>query len=350
MKDESFKGIRVGVLGATGAVGRELVSLLDERGFPASVLRCYGSEKSIGETVEFLGEEVSVEQYVTGVLEDLDLLFLAAGAQVNSRATNELSGKLSGNGVITVDCNGGVGDGGFLVVPEVNGDEVRGELTKGRLCFASPSSVVIPLAVALAPLAERFGLKRVVVSTYQSTATQGRAGMDELWKQTLALLSGEEIIVGKYPSQIAFNCIPQVGLPGCDGATTEEEKIEGEVRELLNLKDLPISVTCVQVPTFACSGISVNIEVDAPVCLEEVTKLLRESPGILLVEGEGDEVCPSCIDLANTDATCVGRIRVDRSIKNGLNIWVVADVLRKGSALNAVQIAELLVARPERVH
>jgi aspartate-semialdehyde dehydrogenase len=228
-----------------------------------------------------------------------------------------------------------------LVVPEVNVKAITEYKKRGII--ANPNCSTIQMVVALKPIHDAARIKRVVVSTYQSTSGAGRKAMEELGQQTTALFSGKETVKEKFPHQIAFNCIPHIDvfLPG--GYTKEEKKMIEETKKILGDDSIRLTATCVRVPVFCGHSESVNIETEKKLSAKDVKAILREAPGILLVDAPEENVYPMPIDATGTDATMVGRIREDESIPNGINMWIVADNLRKGAALNAVQIAEILI-------
>ncbi|MCL4127099.1 UNVERIFIED_CONTAM: hypothetical protein GTU68_005012 [Idotea baltica] len=234
-----------------------------------------------------------------------------------------------------------------LIVPEVNSDTLVESLSKrnkeGGCLIANPNCSTIQLVVALNPLYQKFGIKRLIVSTYQSVSGSGQKGLEELWQQTLAICNQKEVEVTAYAKQIAFNCIPHCDTFLENGYTKEEMKVVEETRKILDSPSLPITVTAVRVPVFACHSESVAVELGSEFSIEEVKKLLRESPGIIVQDDPDNLEYPIAIEVAGTDATYVGRIRIDESVENGLQLWIVADNLRKGAALNAVQIAELVL-------
>jgi aspartate-semialdehyde dehydrogenase len=248
-----------------------------------------------------------------------------------------------------------------LVVPEVNGPEVVSTLQKrvqqsgerAGAIIANPNCSTIQLVVVLKPILEAVGLKRVVVSTYQSVSGAGQKGIEELWDQTLAVFNQQEMARTVFPHQIAFNVLPQIDTFLDNGYTKEEMKVINESRKILSRPELKITSTAVRVPVFSCHSESVNVETERPIALEELREILVKSPGVMVLDNPTEKEYPLSADLAGTDAVYIGRLRRDESLDNGFNFWVVADNLRKGAALNAVQIAELVLdhwGRASRSH
>lgn len=339
-----MSGYVVAILGATGAVGREMLSCLEDRDFDVKELRPLASENSAGTEVLFKGKPYEVKAVHPDHFKGVDIALFSAGGSVSKQYAP-----------VAVECGAIVIDNSSafrmdkevpLVVPEVNTEALRSFITslegsRGGI-IANPNCSTIQLVVVLKPIAEHYGLKRVVVSTYQSVSGAGQKGIDELSSQVIALFSEGEIEVRNFPHQIAFNCLPQIDVFDPNGYTKEELKIINESRKILNLPNLRITTTAVRVPTFACHAESVNIETEKPVKPEELQALLRESPGVVLQDNPELREYPLGIEVVGSDATFVGRVRRDESIENGVNLWIVADNLRKGAALNAVQIAEIV--------
>lgn len=339
-----MSGYRVAVVGATGAVGREMLAVLEERAFPVSKLKALASARSEGAEVEFQGETISVEKLTPESFRDVDFALFSAGGSVST----EYGPIAAEAGAIVIDNSSAfrMHDKVPLVVPEVNSDALRQALTvrerKGMI-IANPNCSTIQLVCALNPLHQAAGLKRVVVSTYQSVSGAGQKGLSELSEQVTALFSQQQIEAKHFPHQIAFNCIPQIDLFEDNGYTKEEMKVIRESRKILGQPALKITATAVRVPVFACHAESVNIEFERALTPDQARQVLRESPGVIVIDNPEEKLYPLNIDVVGTDATYVGRIRKDESVENGVNLWVVADNLRKGAALNAVQIAEVVV-------
>lgn len=336
MKKERYN---VAVVGATGAVGEQMREVLEERLFPVGELRLLASERSAGQFLEFRGERHRVEILREDSFASIDIGLFSAGGSVSGR----FAPLAVAAGAVVVD-----NTARFrmepdipLVVPEVNAREIA--QYKRRGIVANPNCSTIQMVVALKPIHEAARIKRVVVSTYQSVSGAGRMAMEELSQQTVALFNGKELTKERFPHQIAFNCIPQIDVFVEGGYTKEEMKMVNETRKILGEPSLRISATAVRVPVFCGHSESVNIETEKKLSAEDVKNLLRAAPGVLLCDEPENNVYPMAIDAVGGDATLVGRIREDPSIPNGINLWIVADNLRKGAALNAIQIAEILI-------
>jgi aspartate-semialdehyde dehydrogenase len=336
MKKETYN---VAVVGATGAVGEQMREVLEERQFPVGELRLLASERSAGQYLPFQGRQLRVEALKEDSFSNIDIGLFSAGGAVSAK----FAPLAVAAGAIVVD------NTAFfrmepdvpLVVPEVNAKEIA--KYKARGIIANPNCSTIQLVVALKPIHDAARLKRVVVSTYQSVSGAGRQAMDELSQQVTALFSGHEIRKQKFPHQIAFNCIPHIDVFMEGGYTKEEWKLIHETRKIFAEPNLPVTATTVRVPVFCSHSESVNVETEKKLSAQGAKDILRDAPGVLLVDEPENNLYPMAIDATGKDATYVGRIREDDSIANGLNLWVVADNLRKGAALNAVQIAEILI-------
>lgn len=341
-----MKEVRIAIIGATGAVGREVLAILAERGFPMEQVSAYASERSAGTVVEAGDTEVTVQTVSESALDDVDIAFFAAGSDVSRKYAPIAVEK----GVFVIDKASlfRMKPDVPLVVPEVNGEELRKrirETPKGKgMIIASPNCSTIQLVVVLKPILDRAGIKRIVTSTYQSVSGAGQVGMDELSEQVQQLFNQKEPTISKFPYQIAFNCIPQIDDFVENGYTKEEMKVVEESRKILSRPDLRVTATAVRVPVFCSHSESVNIELEKALSAEEARELLRESPGIIVLDNPKEKEYPLPVSTAGTDATYVGRIRKDISVENGLELWIVADNLRKGAALNAVQIAEIVAS------
>ncbi|HEX9454467.1 MAG TPA: aspartate-semialdehyde dehydrogenase, partial [Candidatus Binatia bacterium] len=327
------------VVGATGAVGEQMREVLEEREFPVGELRLLASERSAGQFLPFHSRQIRVEVLKEDSFKDIDIGLFSAGGSVSATFAS-----------IAVEAGAVVIDntGCFrmepdipLVVPEVNAKEIANY--KARGIIANPNCSTIQMVVALKPIHDVARIKRVVVSTYQSVSGAGRQAMEELSQQVAALFNGRELRKQKFPHQIAFNCIPHIDVFADGGYTKEELKMINETRKILGEPDLPITATTVRVPVFCSHSESVNVETEKKLSAQAAKDLLREAPGVLLLDEPENNLYPMAIDAVGQDATYVGRIREDNSIANGLHLWVVADNLRKGAALNAVQIAEILI-------
>ena len=329
---------KVAVVGATGNVGREMLQTLWERRFPVSEVVALASTRSIGRQVSF-GEENTLK---VAALENFDfrgtdIALFSPGSTVSA----EYAPKAAKAGAIVIDNTSKfrMDPDVPLIVPEVNPEAVAGYTRRGII--ANPNCSTIQMVVALKPLHDRYRIKRVVVATYQSTSGAGKAAMDELFTQTRAIFVNDPVERTIFTKQIAFNCIPHIDVFMDDGSTKEEWKMSVETRKILDPK-IKVQATCVRVPVFIGHSEAVNIECEEPVDPEEARELLREAPGVVVIDHRADEGYATQVEVAGEDAVYVSRIRSDPTVDNGLSLWVVGDNLRKGAALNAVQIAELL--------
>ena len=341
---------RVGILGATGAVGSTLLEVLAEREFPVSELVPLASPRSIGKRLPYGGGEVEVRALDERSIRGLDLVLSSAGGAVSS----EWAPRIVAAGAVVIDntsyfrMHGSVP----LVIPEVNPDSAA----EHQGLVANPNCTTMQMVVALAPIQRAAGIERLVVSTYQSVSGTGRSAIEELRAQSRALLDGESVEADVFPHQVAFNVLPQVEtFRDGDDYTTEERKVMAETRKILGVseEELRISATCARVPVITGHSESVNVQTRDPLSPEECRELLAGAPGVVVMDAPGDGVYPLAIDAAGRDEVLVGRIRRDPSHERCLNLWIVGDNLRKGAATNAVQIAELLHERdlmrvPER--
>jgi aspartate-semialdehyde dehydrogenase len=333
-------GYRVAVVGATGNVGREMMAILEEVNFPVDEIFAVASRKSIGIEVSF-GEKIlkcqDLEQFD---FSKVDICLMSAGGDV-SKAWSE---KIGAQGAVVIDNSSAwrMHPEVPLIVPEVNPDAI--EDFRKKNIIANPNCSTAQLVVALKPLHDEARIKRVVVSTYQSVSGAGKAGMDELWDQTKALYGLGEVEPKKFTKQIAFNAIPHIDVFLPDGSTKEEWKMTAETKKILDPK-IELVATCVRVPVFVGHSESVNIEFHTALDEDEAREILRESPGIVVVDKRepGGYVTP--VECAGEFPVYISRIRKDPTVEHGLNLWCVADNLRKGAALNAVQIAQLLHER-----
>ena len=330
--------LTVAVVGATGAVGSEMIALLAERDFPVGRLVPLASGRSLGRDVQLRGRSVPVEVLGPGAFDKVDLALFSAGAGVS----REWAPQAVQAGAVVVD-----NSSAFrtdlevpLVVPEVNAEALSGH----RGLIANPNCSTIQLVVVLAPLLRAVGLRRVVVATYQAASGAGRRGMDELSKTSIELLGGRtpsEPVV--HPRRLAFNCVPQIDVFLEDGATREEWKMVYETARILGRDDLGLAVTCVRVPVFSGHSEAVFIELAGELSPELARDLLAAAPGVVVIDDPAAGLYPTTIEANGADPCFVGRIRRDPSVEHGLSLWIVADNLRKGAALNAVQIAEELL-------
>ncbi len=345
-------GYRVAVVGATGMVGQEMLKVLEQRKFPVDEIRALASARSKGKKVLFKGAEITVEEISPTAFDGLDFALFSAGAGV-SRDFSPVAAK---KGVVVIDNSSAfrMDPDVPLVVPEVNPEDVKWH--KGII--ANPNCSTIQMVVVLKPLADKYGIRRVVVATYQSVSGWGKGAVDQLWNELEFVMensprcSAEELkevlrsggLDRVLPHPIAFNVLPHIDVFGEGGYTKEEWKMINETRKILHLPDILVSPTCVRVPVLKAHSEAVNVELKSEFSsIEEIKALLEKSPGIKIVDDGEKAIYPLALDVAGLDEVFVGRIRRDTTLPSGLNMWIVADNLRKGAALNAVQIAELLI-------
>jgi aspartate-semialdehyde dehydrogenase len=335
-------GYRVVVAGATGNVGREMVNILVERGFPIDEFAALASSRSVGEPVELgeTGKTVKCQNIEHFDPAGWDIALFAIG----SEATKVYAPKFAAAGCVVIDNSSlyRMDPDVPLIVPEVNPDAIDGYTVKNII--ANPNCSTAQLVVALKPLHDAATITRVVVATYQSVSGAGKAGMDELWNQTRQIFVGDEKDVQKFQKQIAFNLIPQIDVFLDDGYTKEEWKMAAETKKILDPK-IKLTATCVRVPVFVGHSEAVNIEFERELSAEDAQAILREAPGVMLIDKREDGGYATPIEAAGDDATFVSRVRDDSTVDYGISLWCVSDNLRKGAALNAVQIAELLGRR-----
>ncbi len=332
-------GYRVAVVGATGNVGREILNILAERQFPADEVAAVASARSTGDLVDFgeSGETLKVKNLDHFDFEGWDMALFAAGSETSKvhvpRAAAAGCTVIDNSSLFRMDPDVP------LIVPEVNAPAIAGYVKKNII--ANPNCSTAQLVVALKPLHDAAKIKRVVVSTYQSVSGAGKAGMDELFEQSRNIFVGDTNEPAKFPKQIAFNVIPQCGDFNDDGATTEEWKLVVETKKILD-PAIKLTATCVRVPVFVGHSEAVNIEFENEISAAQARAILREAPGVMLVDKQEDGGYVTPVECVGDYATFVSRVREDSTVDNGLSLWVVSDNLRKGAALNAVQIAELL--------
>ena len=332
-------GYKVAVIGATGNVGREMLTTLAERNFPVDAVAALASENSIGQQVSFGDDDIlDVQDLARFDFRGWDIALSSPGGKVSA----QFAPKAAAAGCVVIDNTSHfrMEPDVPLVVPEVNPEALAG-YTK-RNIVANPNCSTIQMVVALKPLHDLARIKRIVVSTYQSVSGAGRDAMDELFNQTRAIYVNDPVEKRKFDKQIAFNVIPHIDSFMEDGTTREEWKMMVETKKILDPR-ITVTATCVRVPVFIGHAESVNVEFERPITAEEATEALREAPGITVIDHRADEGFVTPVECAGEDPVFVSRIREDFSVENGLNLWIVADNLRKGAALNAVQIAELLV-------
>lgn len=338
-----MRGFKVGVVGATGLVGREMLKILEQRNFPISTLRLFASDRSVGRRMRVRGEEIVIEEAREDNFEGLDFVLLAVGSEISRK----LAPAAARAGAIVIDNSAAfrMDPEVPLVIPEVNPQDL--ESHKGII--ANPNCATIQLLVALYPLHKVNRIKRIVVATYQSVSGWGAAAVEELREQTRRILQGEEELEpGVLPCQIGFNLFPQIDSFAEDDYTKEEWKMINETRKILHDDSILISATCVRVPVFVGHSEAVHVEFTNPITPQEAREILSEAPGVAVVDEPEKGIYPHPRMAAGRDEVFVGRIRRDKALQNGLAMWVVSDNLRKGAALNAVQIAEILAGKEGR--
>ncbi len=334
-----MKNFSVAVVGATGAVGNEMIRVLEEREFPVGQIKLLASERSIGKFIEFRGKSIPVEVLDENSFSGVQIGLFSAGGSTSEKFA-PIAAKA---GCVVID-----NTSAFrmvpdipLVVPEVNPEAIA--LYKNKGIIANPNCSTIQMVVALKPIHDAVKIKRIVVSTYQAVSGTGKKAIEELAEQTKALMNFQEAKVKVYPHQIAFNCLPQIDVFVDNGYTKEEMKMINETKKIMNDSSMRVTATTVRVPVFYAHSESVNIETERKITADEVRKLLSSAPGVCVVDNPQNREYPLAIHAAGKDDTFVGRIREDDSIPNGINMWIVSDNIRKGAALNAVQIAEILI-------
>ncbi len=336
---KSTRTFNVAVAGATGAVGGAMLDVLERRNFPVKELRLLASERSVGKKLTFRGQEIAVQQLTKDAFTGIDVALFSAGGD----RSLEFAPAAAAAGAVVVD-----NSSAFrmdpeipLVVPEVNPHAIA--QYKKRGIIANPNCSTIQMLVALKPIHDKVGIKRIVVSTYQAVSGTGAKAIEELKQQVLDYAAGKSMAHKVYPHQIAFNCLPHIDSFLANGYTKEEMKMVNETRKMFEDNSIGVTATTVRVPVFYGHSESVNIETKEKISSSEVKALLANAPGVKLVDDPANAKYPLATDCAGNFETLVGRIREDESIANGINLWVVADNILKGAALNAVQIAEILI-------
>jgi aspartate-semialdehyde dehydrogenase len=329
-------GLIVGVAGATGAVGTEMLRVLEDRDFPCDDVRPMASEGG-GRSVSFRGHDVPVVELAEAALDGVDVLLMATSAAVS----REFAPAAASRGIPVIDNSRAfrMEPDVPLVVPEVNPGALAGH---GNI-IANPNCSTIQTVLALEPIRKAAGLRRVVLSTYQSVSGTGSAAIEELAEQSRAVLDGRPAVSRVYPHRIAFNVLPAIDVFDDEGHSREELKMVYETRKILGLPGLRVAATCARVPVFRGHAVSMNVETDECLTPGRCRELLGQSPGVAVIDDPSSDGYPTPLDSDGNDTTWVGRIRRDPSVENGLMLWVVSDNLRKGAATNAVQIAEMLV-------
>ncbi|HUF56291.1 MAG TPA: aspartate-semialdehyde dehydrogenase [Thermohalobaculum sp.] len=334
-------GYRVAVAGATGNVGREMLNILAEREFPADEVIALASRRSLGTEVSYGDRTLKTKDLEQFDFSGTDIALFAIG----SDATKQYAPRAAKAGAVVIDNSSlyRYDHDVPLIVPEVNPDAVEGY--SRRNLIANPNCSTAQMVVALKPLHDRARIKRVVVATYQSVSGAGKAAIDELWNQTKGIfVPGQEVEPQKFTKQIAFNVIPHIDVFMDDGSTREEWKMVAETKKIVDPK-IRVHATCVRVPVFVGHGEAVNIEFEEPLSAEEAREILREAPGVMVVDKREDGGYVTPVECVGDGATFVSRIRDDPTAENAISLWCVSDNLRKGAALNAVQIAELVGRR-----
>ena len=329
---------KVAVVGASGNVGREMLAILDERKFPVGDVIALGSSKSAGGQVSFGDQDLTVQDLAKFDFKGVDIVLSSAGAKVSADFAPEAAKSVAA--IIDNTSHFRMDPDVPLVVPEVNPEAIAGYTKKGII--ANPNCSTIQMVVALKPLHDVVKIKRVVVSTYQSVSGAGREGMDELFSQTRGVFMNNPAVPAKFDKQIAFNCIPQIDTFMDDGQTKEEWKMAVETKKILDPK-IKVCANCVRVPVFIGHSEMVNVEFEEELTAEQAKKIWMRAKGITLIDLESDMGYITPVEIAGEDAVFISRVRDDSTVDYGINFWCVSDNLRKGAALNAVQIAEVLV-------
>ena len=332
--------MNIAIVGASGAVGQEFLRVLDEQNFPIDSLRLFGSKRSAGQTRSFRGQDYVIEELThDSDFSGVDIAFTSAGAGTSK----EFADTITRHGTLMIDNSSAfrMDEDVPLVVPEVNGEDA---LIRPRNIIGNPNCTTIQMVVALKPIDNLSHIRRVHVATYQAASGAGAAAMDELRTQSAQLSNGEEPTIEKFKYQLAYNVIPHVDVFTDNGYTKEEMKMFNETRKIMH-SDIRVSATCVRVPVLRAHSEAIWVETEKPLTLEEVNKAFAEAPGLVVCEEkDGDKFYPMPLDIADKDPVYVGRLRNDLCDDCGLSFWVVGDQIKKGAALNAVQIAQWLLA------
>lgn len=334
-----MKEYKVAVVGATGMVGQEFIKVLEQRNFPMSSIRLLASERSIGKKVFVAHQEAEVKETTHESFKGIDIALFSAGTEI-SRYFSPIAAQ---SGAVVIDNSAAfrMVDSVPLVVPEVNPEDIK----KHKGIIANPNCSTIQMVVALYPLHKANPIKRIVVSTYQAVSGTGIAAVEELTTQSRQVLEGQDAIPHVYPHQIAFNVLPEIDIFLDNGYTKEEWKMAEETKKIMHAPDIAVSATCVRVPVFTGHGEAVNVEFSQPMSPDEAKRILAQAPGVKILDDPTISLYPQPWPSAGSDDVFVGRIRRDESHSDGLVLWIVADNLRKGAALNAVQIAEEMIKR-----
>ncbi len=332
-----MKGYRVAIVGATGLVGGEFIKVLEQRNFPVSKMSMFASDRSAGKKLKFAGKEYTVEETSNDSFHDVDIALFSAGADISRR----FSPVAAQSGAVVVDNSAAfrMDDDVPLVVPEINPEDIK--LHKGII--ANPNCSTIQMVVALYPLHKVNPVQRIIVTTFQSVSGTGTAAIDELATQTRQSLNKEDMVPHVYHYPIAFNVLPEIDVFLEDDYTKEERKMTNETRKIMHAPEVMVSATCVRVPVFVSHSEAVTVEFARPMSPDECRRILAKAPGVRVVDDPDISLYPHALMAAGTDDTFVGRIRDDSSRPGGLVMWIVSDNVRKGAALNAVQIAEEMI-------
>ena len=332
------KKMNIAVAGATGAVGNQMIHCLEEMDFPLNSVVFLASSRSVGRQLRFKGDLIDVKELKADSFKGFDIALFSAGGGTSEK----FAPFAAQDGCVVVDNSSAwrMDPQVPLVVPEVNPHAIAQHTAKGII--ANPNCSTIQMVVALHPIHKKYGIKRIVVSTYQAVSGTGKKAIDELFDQTRAMINFLDYEKRVYPHRIAFNCLPHIDTFLDDGYTKEEVKMVNETRKIMEDDSIAVTATTVRVPVFFGHSESVNIETHEPVSVEDVRALLENAPGVQVMDDPGKNLYPLATDAAGQDLTLVGRIRQDESIPNGINMWIVADNIRKGAATNTVQIAQIL--------
>lgn len=333
--------MNIAIVGASGAVGQELLKVLDQRNFPVTSLRLFGSSRSAGTTYTFRDTPVTVEELTPeSDFSGIDIAFTSAGASTS----RQYADVITRHGATMIDNSSAfrMDPDVPLVVPEVNGDDA---FDAPRRIIGNPNCTTIQMVVALNPIHRLSPIRRVHVATYQAASGAGASAMNELENQYLELARGEKPTVEKFSAQLAYNVIPHIDVFTDNGYTKEEMKMFNETRKIMHAPELSVSAMCVRVPVLRAHSEAIWVETERPISPEEARKALEAAPGIVVVDNPAEKQYPMPLDVADHDPVYVGRIRADIANPNGLTFWIVGDQIRKGAALNAVQIAEHLIGR-----
>ena len=332
------KKFNIAVAGATGAVGNQMIRCLEEMDFPIHSVRFLASSRSVGRQLRFKGDLIEVKELKEDSFKGFDVALFSAGGGTSEK----FAPFAARDDCVVVDNSSAwrMDPQVPLVVPEVNPHAIAGYTRKGII--ANPNCSTIQMVVALYPIHKKYGLKRIVVSTYQAVSGTGKKAIDELFDQSRAMINFLDYESSVYPHRIAFNCLPHIDVFLANGYTKEEMKMVNETRKIMEDDSIAVTATTVRVPVFFGHSESVNIETHEPVVAEDVRALLEKAPGVKVMDDPAKDLSPLATDAAGQDLTLVGRIRQDESVANGINMWIVADNIRKGAATNAVQIAQIL--------